>query len=108
MTEKIGIYETLFSAIERGALEQTAPNPLEAEVRAVRVITRRVLKISRGQSDEDQVKTLVLASAVISRLAGLIRTQDQLKTTSKDSRENSIRLMLEDVLAEAQKDWPQL
>ncbi len=108
MTEPQGLYQPFFAAAEKRDLAYGEVKPLDEEIKLVRVAIRRKLKISRGQSDEEQVKKPVLPSAISGRLAGLLRTQDQLTRGKSSTADSDLRLMLETVLAEAQADWPQL
>lgn len=108
MSETKGIYDTLYSALEREALQNAAQTPLDDEIKLVKIAMRRLLKIAKGQSDEEQVKTLVLMSTVAGKLASLLRTQRDLQQTSGNNSENSLRAMLDKVVLEVQieQNWP--
>ena len=108
MTEPPGLYQPFFTAAERRDLSAGEVKPLEEEIKLVRVAMRRILKISKSQEGEDQVKTLVLLSAVSSRVASLLRTQEQLTRGKPSGSESDLRNMLENVLLEVQADWPKL
>ena len=100
-------------------LENAPPPPLADEIDLLRVIIRRMFALSKEQTPEDAVRTLALLSTMIMRLAGVIRTQQQILYDQRHPRSQSARSqgngiptafqnMLEDLLTEAQADWPKL
>jgi hypothetical protein len=113
MTKK-SFFQPLFTHSEQRDLANASGQPsalLDEEIDLVRVAIRRLFKISKDQAAQDPaeaVKTLAVLSAVSSRLASLIRTQQQLKTAAGATGDGELRIMLEKVLLEVQADWPQL
>ncbi len=106
MTEPKGFYP--FTPAELRDLSAVNPASIDEEIKMVRINMRRMLKLSKHQPVEEQIRTLCLCSATSARLASLLRTQKELNTGR--SGESELYHLIDSTLDQVLLDqgWPTL
>jgi hypothetical protein len=98
---KRGFYRRYFEALEANDLDLLLSDGLEDEISMMRVVTRRVLKLSRGVTNLDEAITILGALGDAStRLAGLLKTQKTLGSEKTDEVTAALNQALNDVIKE--------
>jgi hypothetical protein len=82
---KFGIYSRRFHPLELSDLETGLLQGVGDEIYMMRVQTRRLFEIANGkETREVLIENLAALGAASTRLAGLVRTQDGLKSHTTD------------------------
>ena len=98
---KRGFYRRYFESLEAGDLDAMLGEGLQDEIDLLRVVTRRVMKLSRGVENLDEAITVLGALGVAStRLAGLLKTQKVLGGEKTDEVTAALNQALNDVIKE--------
>jgi hypothetical protein len=98
---KHGFYGRYFENLEAGDLDAILTDGLQDEIAMMRVITRRVMKLSRGVENLDEAITILGALGIAaSRLAGLLKTQKILGGEQTEDVAVAISQALSDVIKE--------
>jgi hypothetical protein len=100
-----GFYSRDFHKIEHSDLEAMLENGLDSEINLLRVYTRRLLKLTEGNTDIDKgVRVLSALSISTNRLATLLRTQALLGGSRRDDILRQIKEGLTEVHKELFKE----
>jgi hypothetical protein len=87
--------------MEAGDLDAMLSHGLQDEISMLRVVTRRVMKLSKGVEDLDEAITVLGALGIAAtRLAGLLKTQKILGGEQTDEVTAAINQALNDVIKE--------
>lgn len=99
---KHGFYSRSFRASESADLLQVDPNNLDDEIRMLKVVARRVLELSEGEAEYDNVlKTLSTLGMTSTRIAQLMRTK-KILTGEDQNTALAISQALNEVIKELQ------
>lgn len=103
-----GFFDTLLTASEKRDIEAALPDStalIRESINISRIAARRILKQSKKQNLEEQIKTLCVLSAVLARTATLVRAHEQLRSGQGDS-DSELRKFIDSVIDDASADWP--
>jgi hypothetical protein len=98
---KHGYYGRYFATLENGDLDALLSGGLQDEITMMRVITRRVMKLSKGVTNLDEAITVLGALGnAATRLAVLLKTQKLLGDEQPDEVTAALNQALSDVIKE--------